>query len=156
LINVPGRAVEGTLAGSVWLSACRLAVKLSDGCDVDEPELSARSEAINPDMVETKSCFETLPVPLGSSLAKIAAAPCCWNTAGGFCVWKACSNWDCVMLPEPLMSIESNRLDIFCWGGAPVLAPETAWSPEEEEIGEMFTARSLKVFEFKIIRAKRP
>jgi hypothetical protein len=37
-----------------------------------------------------------------------------------------------------------------------VLAPETAWSPEEEEIGEMFTARSLKVFEFKIIRAKRP
>jgi hypothetical protein len=30
------------------------------------------------------------------------------------------------MLPEPLVSIESNRLDIFCCGGAPELAPETA------------------------------
>jgi hypothetical protein len=30
------------------------------------------------------------------------------------------------MLPERLVSMESNRFDIFCCGDAPVLAPETA------------------------------
>jgi hypothetical protein len=78
------------------------------------------------DIVETKSCFDTLPVPVGSSEAKIASAPCFWKTAGGVFVWKACSNCDCVMLPEPLVSIKSKRFDIFCCGGAPLLAPETA------------------------------
>jgi hypothetical protein len=43
-----------------------------------------------------------------------------------FFVWNACSNWDWLMLPERLVSMESNRFDIFCCGDAPVLAPETA------------------------------
>jgi hypothetical protein len=118
-MSVPGAAVDGTLAGPIWLSACGLAVNVSVGCDVDCPELPVRSDAIKSSMVETKSCFDTPPLPLGSSVAKIAAAHCCWNTTGGFCVWKACSNWACVMLPEPLMSIESNRFYIFCCSGAP-------------------------------------
>ena len=74
MTSVPGAAVDGTLAGSIWLSACRLAVNVSVGGDVDCPELPVRSDAIKPDMVETKSCFDTLPLPLGSSAAKIAAA----------------------------------------------------------------------------------
>src|SRR6202035_1874898 len=84
------------------------------------------SEAISFDIPETKSAFETLPVPLGSSVEKMASAPCFWNTAGGFLLWNAWSNWLCVMLPEPEVSIESNRLDIFCCGGPLELAPETA------------------------------
>src|ERR1700681_3225054 len=33
------------------------------------------------------------------------------------------------MLPEPEVSIESNRLDIFCCGGPLELAPDTACMP---------------------------
>src|SRR6202035_2055103 len=87
------------------------------------------SEAISFDIPETKSAFETLPVPLGSSVEKMASAPCFWNTAGGFLLWNAWSNCDCVMLPEPEVSIESNRLDIFCCGGPLELAAETACKP---------------------------
>jgi hypothetical protein len=77
LINVPGAAVDGTDAGLIWFNACRLAFNVLAGCDPDCADPPARSDAIKPDMVETKSCFDTLPVPVGSSDVKIAFAPCC-------------------------------------------------------------------------------
>jgi hypothetical protein len=56
-------------------------------------EPSARRDTISWDIVETKSCFGTLPLPDGSSAEKIASEPCFWKTAGGFWVWKA--SWNC-------------------------------------------------------------
>jgi hypothetical protein len=44
-----------------------------DGAYPDGVEPPARSDAISLDIVETKSCFDTVPVPVGSSWAKIAA-----------------------------------------------------------------------------------
>src|SRR5579863_4356394 len=86
---------------------------------------SARNDTMSWDMPLTKSCLETLPVPFGSSFAKVALGPCCWNTAGGSIVWKAWANCCCVMLLEPPAML-SNSEDIFCWGGMPALAPAMA------------------------------
>src|ERR1035437_10238336 len=110
LIKEPGCGFCGADAGSIWLRACRVAASESWDCEPDCPVLPARSDAISFDMTATKSCFETLPVPLGSSAAatkscfetlpvplgssaaKMASAPCFWNTDGGFLLWNAWSN----------------------------------------------------------------
>jgi hypothetical protein len=55
LINLPGGAVGGTVVGLIWFSACGLAVNESVACAPDDVEPSARSDAINFDIVETKS-----------------------------------------------------------------------------------------------------
>ena len=47
------------------------------------PDGSARSCTIRSFIVLTKSCFDTLPVPFGSSEFQIALVPCAVNTAGG-------------------------------------------------------------------------
>ena len=87
----------------------------------------ARSEAIKPDMVDTKLALLTDPVPAGSSVDQIESAPAFWKTAGGFFVAKAALNCAWLMLPDPLVSIESNKLDIFSRGEYPApLAPDMA------------------------------
>src|ERR1700687_6155954 len=118
-IREPGNVVCGSDDGSIELRDCTLAASDAEGWEADDPAdaaSSARSETISCFMPETKSCLDTLPVPLGSSAAKMASAPCCWNTAGGFLLWKAWSNWLCVMLPEPEVVIDSHHSDSFCLG----------------------------------------
>jgi hypothetical protein len=57
----------------------RLAATEPDACVRDCAEPSARSDTISWDIVETKSCFETLPLPDGSSAEKIVSEPCFWK-----------------------------------------------------------------------------
>jgi len=52
------------------------------------------------------------------------------------------------MVPEPLVSILSNRLDIFCWGGMPALAPDMAWSMLELPIPEISILIAQEFLEF--------
>jgi hypothetical protein len=69
LKSVPGDAFSEIDAGSSEFNDCKLAAKLAlgdwPGAVLGPP--SARRDTINFDIPATKSCFETLPVPLGSS-----------------------------------------------------------------------------------------
>jgi len=56
----------------------------------------------------------------------MASAPAALADAGGFNDWNACSNWLLDIVPEPLVSIWSNKFDILWLGDMGALAPDMA------------------------------
>ena len=74
----------------------------------------------------TKSCFDTLPLPVGSSCVKITSAPCFWKTAGGFSGLEGLLE---LGLRDAARAAGVDRIEqirhLLLWR-SPELAPETA------------------------------